>query len=119
MQLSANIDLVIYMKIINGLHKVIETVLETEELNLKLARDEDTLNGFYAECGKAIFEISNLYPANEIDAAIIFEEWCKGILSECRPDHDILREYAEYTADPIQFHLWKLIITKNRFIKGE
>ena len=104
--------LVIKMKLIDSWHKVIDTVLEQEQIKLKLLRDKDTLNGFYAECGKSIFEISSLYPANEKDAAIIFEEWCKGLLSECRPTHDILREYAKYTADPIQFQLWQTNKTK-------
>lgn len=63
---------------------------------------------------KRINEISYLYPACEEDAFIIYEEWAKGILSECRPSEEMLRAYAKYTADPIQFKIWAKMILKNR-----
>ncbi len=97
------------MNIKNKIDNILSAYLDTAILNLEIAKHKNTLWGMYAESGKEIFEISNRYPANEVDAAIIFEEWCKGLLSECRPDHPVLRKYAAYTADPVRFHEWAIM----------
>jgi hypothetical protein len=64
------------------------------------------INEYYIEAGKAIEDISNYYPANYEDAAIIFEEWCKGVLTECRPSKEMLKEYAKYTANMDNWRNW-------------
>lgn len=100
------------MKIYKRLIDILDTHLQIITQELEETKRRNTLAGFHAECGKEIYEISNLYPANEVDAAIIFKEWCKGVLSECRPVHKVLREYAEFTADPSQFIKWATNRTK-------
>jgi hypothetical protein len=68
------------------------------------------INEWYIQIGKRIEDISDYYPASYEDAAVIYEEWCKGILSEKRPDENVLREYAAYTARSDIFNNWIKLI---------
>lgn len=82
---------------------------KTKEVALRVVavNNEDVRNQMYREAGKPIEELSCLYPAEPKQAAIMFEEWCKGILSECSPDEEALRRYAAFTAQPSEFHKWR------------
>lgn len=75
---------------------------------------EKELQKEYAACGKQIFETECLYPSTRDDAAIIYEEWSKGVISECGLHDDLLREYAKYTADKKTFHEWAYNKNKDR-----
>jgi hypothetical protein len=93
-----------------NIFKLIYELLETE-LNLASAKIEEyksrqDMNEVYIEEWKRIEDISNFYPANYEGAAIIFEEWCKGLLTECRPNGEQLRKYARYTAKSDNFFKW-------------
>ena len=94
------------MKIIKLLQELIESELKLCIEELKEYERLHNQDAFNLEAGRVIEEISNLYPASYQDAAIIFEEWCKGLLLECRPERDVLREYARYTAQPENFRRW-------------
>lgn len=81
--------------------KLIQDVL-TQELNLLI------------ETGRTIEDIANQYPSDGVDAAIIFEEWCKGVLSTKRPPTTMLRDYAKFTASD---ECWNNYINKARKVK--
>jgi hypothetical protein len=99
------------MKIKELIQEMLVTKLKlmTEQL---IQFDQSTReNIWYLKAGKAIEEISNKYPCCYEDAEIIYEEWAKGVLSECRPSAEDLREYAKHNASPTLYRLWK----KNRW----
>ena len=91
------------MGILKNLRLILSMIIEAET---KRIADQNTISHFYAECGKRIFEIENCYPASHEDAEAVFEEWCKGFLSECRPSLEDVREYAKFTADRERFIAW-------------
>ena len=94
------------MKLFKLIADLLEAELYRATAAIKSYEFKTIENQWYIEAGKAIEDIVNLYPASAEDAAIIFEEWCKGLLTECRPDHDVLREYAKYVSNPIKFRTW-------------
>lgn len=64
------------------------------------------MSEYHIEIGKRIGDISSHYPTDYEDAAIIYEEWCKGILTECRPNRDQLRKYAKYNGNIERWFEW-------------
>lgn len=97
------------------LRKMLEVHLELLNEELQEYKKLHSKDSFNIIAGRKIEEISNLYPASYEDAAIIYEEWCKGLLSECRPDELRLREYAKYVSDPDRYRMWarECIIREN------
>lgn len=96
----------LFKRIFQLIESILTKELELLDSKLKEYEAQQSMNQFYLEAGKAIESISNLYPANYEDAAIIFEEWCKGMLTECRPTQEMLRRYAKYTGDVNNFRNW-------------
>lgn len=86
--------------------------LEIAKFDLYIIKKRYSVENWWAETGRRIDEIARLYPAMDEDAIIIFEEWCKGVLTECRPDPEMLREYAKYTANSDRYRDWVRIIWK-------
>jgi len=89
------------------LREWLEKTVEEASLRLLNLKIDNDLNKMYQEAGKDIEEISWRYPATYRDATIIFEEWCKGLLTECRPDEEALRNYSTFTARPSEFQKWR------------
>ncbi|MFA6780234.1 MAG: hypothetical protein WCU80_10715 [Paludibacteraceae bacterium] len=96
-----------FKRIFNLLEDILVAKLELLTAKVKEAEYQQGMNKYYLEAGKAIEDISNLYPVDYEDAAIIFEEWCKGVLSEHRPSPEALREYARYTAKDESWWRWR------------
>ena len=62
---------------------------------------------WYIKVGKSIEDISSRYPSVAEDALILYEAWCKGVISDCAIHDDELMAYAKYTADTAQYLMWK------------
>ena len=88
------------------IRKMLEAYMELLIEKIQEYKNLHSKDSFNLIAGRKIEEISNLYPASYEDAAIIYEEWCKGLLSECRPDELKLREYAKYVGDPDKYKQW-------------
>ena len=86
--------------------KMIETEIEYTSVKLQESKQNQGINEYYIQAGKAIEDISNRYPTSYEDAVIIFEEWSKGVLSNHRPRNNTLREYAKYTATSESWWNW-------------
>jgi len=101
-----------FKKIFTLLENILVKKVELLDCKLKECEIQQVINKYYIEAGKSIDDIAELYPADYIDAAIIFEEWCKGVLSEHRPSPEALREYARYTAKDESWWRWRKDINK-------
>lgn len=102
MRLSLRERLVMFKLIREILTAYLELLTEKVK-EYRLLHETDQFN---IMAGRAIEEISYRYPATYEDAAIIYEEWCKGLISECRLDGIRLREYAKYTSDSDRYREW-------------
>lgn len=94
------------MKLLSLLEDTISTKLELLTEQLKQSKQSTGVNKWYLEAGRAIEEISDKYPCSYEDAAIIYEEFAKGLLLECRPSKELLREYAKHYANPTLYRMW-------------
>jgi len=94
------------MKLFSLLEGTVAARLEILTEELKQSKQTTGVNEWYLEAGKAIEEISNKYPCDYEDAAIIYEEFAKGLLLECRPSKELLREYAKHYANPTLYRVW-------------
>lgn len=88
------------------LRKLLEAKLALIEERIEEYNKRKSLESYYIEVGKAISDIEGKYPSSYKDACIVYEEWCKGLILECRPSKDMLREYAKMTGNANTFRMW-------------
>lgn len=96
-----------FKKILKTITAILITRLDILTETLKQFEQQTAINSWYLEVGQSIEEVSSKYFCTYEDAVIIYEEWANGLLSECRPSEEDLRDYANHYANPNLFRLWK------------
>jgi hypothetical protein len=95
-----------HIKLLKLIVEMFETKLDIMTKQLELLKQQQGRNEYYIVAGKTIEDISDRYPSTYEDAAIIFEEWSKGVLSTHRPYDSQLREFAQFTASDEVWWMW-------------